>query len=66
MPGFVGVQLVTVRMRQIRMMEETPEGVLGNVPTVMGLRYDGKSFRDEHKIFVIGQWSFVIGHLDGK
>ena len=56
-PGFVGVQLVTVRTRQIRMAEEIRVDVLGKGEAMRGSR------DEKEKIFVIGQWSFVIGHL---
>ena len=48
------------------MKEETREGGLGKGEARRGRQSDETSFRDEHKIFVIGQWSFVIGHLDEK
>jgi hypothetical protein len=59
----VEVQLVRVRRRQIKMKEETPEDGLGKGEARRDRQPDEKSFRDEHRIFVIGQWSFVIGHL---
>jgi hypothetical protein len=61
----VEVQLATVRRTQIKMQEETREDVLEKGKARRGSQHDG-SFRDEHKIFVIGQWSFVIGHLNEK
>ena len=44
------------------MTKETREDGLGKGEARRGRHSDEKSFRDEHKIFVIGQWSFVIGH----
>jgi hypothetical protein len=71
-PGCVEVQLVRARRRQIVMMEKTKgkeekaEAVSGNRDAMPGWRYDWKSFRTEHQIFVIGQWSFVIGHFNER
>jgi hypothetical protein len=56
-PGFVGVQLVRVRRRQIRMAEEIRVDLLGKGEAMRGLR------DEQEEIFVIGQWSFVNGHL---
>jgi hypothetical protein len=62
-PGCVEVQLVRVRTRQIKTKDEARDDGLGKGEARRGRQPDEKSFRDEHRIFVIGQWSFVIGHL---
>jgi hypothetical protein len=59
-PGCVEVQLVRRRSREIKMKQETREDGLGK-GEAQGMLFDGTGFRDEHKIVVIGQWSFVIG-----
>jgi hypothetical protein len=52
-----------VRIKQIKMTEETREDVPGKGEAVRGSGHEGKSLRSEQKVFVIGQWSFVIGHF---
>jgi len=61
----VEVQLATVRRKQIKTKEETREDLLETGEARRVSQRDG-SFRDEHEVFVIGQWSFAIGHFDEK
>ncbi len=46
------------------MKEETPEDGLGKSEAMRGSRDEGENRRSGYTIFVIGQWSFVIGHLN--
>ena len=48
------------------MREGTGEDVLGKGKAVRGVWDDAETLRSRYKIFVIGQWSFVIGHLDER
>ena len=54
------------RRRQIKMKEDIREHALGKGEARRGRQCDEQCFRDEHKILVIGQWSFVIGHFNER
>jgi len=45
------------------MTERTREQIWGNGETVRGSR-DEEGLRCGYKVFVIGKWLFVIGHLE--
>ena len=47
------------------MTERTREHIWGNGETVRGSQDEGR-LRYGYKVFVIGQWSFVSGHLNEK
>jgi hypothetical protein len=65
LPGLDGAQLKKVRTKKINTTKGTLEEETARDETPPAGREE-EDLRSVHKIFVIGQWSFVIGHLDEK